>query len=452
MARKKIIIWSVWGVINVAIAAYLLTALLGDDNSVYLIGKTTDGHHQIELACNACHVEAFSGKELMQDACVRCHGDELKAVDDSHPKSKFTDPRNADRVEVLDARYCITCHREHKPELTRAMGVTLPDDYCFRCHEDVGEDRPSHMGLAFNSCATAGCHNYHDNSALYEDFLVKHAGEPTTQQTFVLPKRDFSRRWDKQQKGKLVALTSKNADAPSDMDIDPQVMSEWAATAHAKGGVNCTDCHTNRSEGGLELAWIEKPTFKQCSSCHDTEVDGFLAGKHGMRLAQKLSPMRPESARLPMQKDALGTQLGCASCHSDHRFDVRQASVDSCLSCHADDHSLDYKQSSHYRLWTDSINKTDKANTGVSCATCHLPREVHGKGDLEKIVVQHNQNLNLRPNEKMIRGVCMQCHGLGFSIDALADDDLIRRNFRGKPGKHVESIEWATKRVSEKEK
>ena len=40
------------------------------------------------------------------------------------------------------------------------------------------------------------------------------------------------------------------------------------------------------------------------------------------------------------------------------------------------------------------------------------------------IFTSHNQSDGLRPNEKMIRPVCLDCHGLGFAIDALADDDL----------------------------
>ena len=61
------------------------------------------------------------------------------------------------------------------------------------------------------------------------------------------------------------------------------------------------------------------------------------------------------------------------------------------------------------------------ANTGVSCATCHLPREPHREGDEEVVRVQHNQNDNRRPNEKMMRNVCLKCHGAQFSLDALAD-------------------------------
>lgn len=85
----------------------------------------------------------------------------------------------------------------------------------------------------------------------------------------------------------------------------------------------------------------------------------------------------------------------------------------------------------------------------VSCATCHLPRETRRVKGHEKVWVNHNQNHNLRPNEKMIRSVCMDCHGLGFAIDALADQDLIQRNFTGRPAERIPSIEMAIKREQE---
>ena len=64
-----------------------------------------------------------------------------------------------------------------------------------------------------------------------------------------------------------------------------------------------------------------------------------------------------------------------------------------------------------------------------------------------KVATNHNQNDNLRPNEKMVRTVCLDCHGLGFSLDSLADAGLVGRNFSGTPAVHVESIEWALRRV-----
>ena len=153
-----------------------------------------------------------------------------------------------------------------------------------------------------------------------------------------------------------------------------------------------------------------------------------------------------------MRKQAHNKQINCVTCHNDHKFDVDHAAVDACLSCHNDKHSLAYKDSSHYQLWLKSRSEKKLSDTGVSCATCHLPRttkKLHGK---QFVVVQHNQNDNLRPNEKMIRSACMNCHGLGFSIDALADEKLIANNFQGRPGKHIASIEMAQKYAVQKRK
>lgn len=150
------------------------------------------GHHQIEIACAVCHTEPYCGDAVLQSACVECHGEALKAAEDSHPKRLFTDPHNADRVAVVDARRCVACHREHRPRLTRAMGVTIADDHCFYCHAEIAEERPSHRGFAPEGCASAGCHNYHDNRALYEDFLVKHLDEPETLPQALLPRRNWA--------------------------------------------------------------------------------------------------------------------------------------------------------------------------------------------------------------------------------------------------------------------
>lgn len=162
-----------------------------------------------------------------------------------------------------------------------------------------------------------------------------------------------------------------------------------------------------------------------------------------MRLVQKLSPMQPALARIPMNRDASEKALTCTTCHKAHRFDTREAAVEACLSCHNDTHSRTYKGSPHFRLWQAERANRAPAGTGVSCATCHLPREVHKQEDLDAVQVQHNQNDNLRPNEKMIRGVCMHCHELGFSIDALAEFKLINNNFTGQPARHMKSLDWA---------
>jgi hypothetical protein len=156
--------------------------------------------------------------------------------------------------------------------------------------------------------------------------------------------------------------------------------------------------------------------------------------------------MRPALARLPMKHDALDRELNCQSCHAAHRFNTRAAAVESCLACHDDPHSRAYRDSPHFELWRTELAGHAPAGTGVSCATRHLPRTFHRIDGKEILHVQHNQNQNLQPNEKMIRAVCVHCHGLGFAIDALADVTLILNNFNGPPAVHIPSLEWVGRR------
>jgi hypothetical protein len=166
-----------------------------------------------------------------------------------------------------------------------------------------------------------------------------------------------------------------------------------------------------------------------------------------MRLERGLPPMRPNLARLPMKSGAGDAELSCGSCHSAHTFDTRPAASTACLTCHDDGHSLAFVGSPHGRLWSDELEGRAPAGSGVSCATCHLPREPRTESSAEAVVVQHNQNRNLRPNEKMVRTVCLNCHGLEFTLDALADPRLIETNFTGQPARHVDSVGMAGRRI-----
>ncbi|MDQ8203703.1 cytochrome c3 family protein [Pelagicoccus sp. SDUM812003] len=405
--------------------------------SAFLPGATSHGHHQIELQCSACHSDDMG---LRPNACTDCHQAELKRANDSHPKAKFLDPRNADRVEILDARNCVTCHREHSPETTLEMGLTLPADYCFFCHQDIEEDRPTHKGLPFDSCSTAGCHNYHDNTALYEDFLEQHLNDkPFAEDPRKLPKNHYH-GWSEENRRQ--PLGASDRDSPDDVAFTQSVVYDWSLSAHAKAGVNCSDCH--EPEGA---AFVEKPGFAACQSCHDYETETFLESMHGMRLAAGLSPMTPALAEIPMHQSAAHKELSCVACHDAHSSDVQFASRQACISCHDSEHVNNYRGSLHAELWTKELAGEGPPDSGVSCATCHFPRvERNEFGEVSNRVL-HNQNETLRPNEKMIRPVCLQCHGLGFAIDALADQDLIRSNFQGRPQVHVESLEMVEEKL-----
>lgn len=463
---KTVLLWLIWTALTVPVGLYALaTIVYGGNRSFFLIGKTTSGHHQIELACDGCHTSVFGDAEVLQDACMKCHGAELKAANDTHPKSKFTDPRNADRTEVLDARYCVTCHQEHRPGVTRAMGVTLPNDYCYLCHHDVADDRPSHQGLAFTTCASAGCHRFHDNRALYQDFLVKHAGEPAHFDAQLVELVDYL----KEKEGAAAAakpLTTKDADAPPERLGNATVVADWVRDRHAQVGVNCSGCHTTKDDPSR---WIAAPSRDQCKGCHTHQATTFVEGRHGMRLREDLvvsndgpfglftkttlTPMKPELARLPMKAKAHGTELTCNTCHSAHKYERTTAKVEACAGCHDDAHTRAYFASPHYELHKRESAGSLPRGSGVSCATCHMPATVMRSDDGAKAVfATHNQNDNLRPNEKMVRSACGHCHGLQFTLDALADQALVANNFKGRPTVHIPTIVWAQKRARERRK
>ena len=448
--RKRRTLWVLWIATSLVLGIVLAAWLQGQANRrFFLPGPTSHGHHQVELACGACHGNPFGGGEVIQDACINCHGKELKTSKDAHPKSKFTDPRNADRIKNLDATLCVTCHVEHRPEITLKMQLTRPVDYCVSCHRDIAEHRPSHQGMAFNTCADAGCHNFHDNRALYEDFLLKHAHEPWLRDPRELPPRELL-DWFITTTGTVPnPLSQAEADQPREVKANGALLHDWASSTHARAGVNCSGCHQAKAAGNT-ATWVDKPSYKACQGCHEPEAKGFLAGKHGMRLVQNLSPMQLAMARIPMRQDAAHRELSCTSCHGAHRFDTRFAAADACLGCHADEHSLAFKQSPHGQLWAHELKGELTDGAGVSCSSCHMPRIQWDDGMYNtRTAVEHNQNDTLRPNEKMIRPVCLHCHGMEFAIDALADPVLIRNNFEGRPGRHVKSIDMALRRLEE---
>ncbi|MCB1669017.1 MAG: cytochrome c3 family protein [Porticoccaceae bacterium] len=438
-------LWLLWLMITLSGAGYYAYQItLSDDKSEFLIGETSYGHYQIEMSCETCHTDPFGGTEVLQNACTNCHAEELERAHDSHPRKKFTDPREAFRLETIDARYCISCHKEHHQDRTHSMGVTLPDDYCFYCHQETVKERESHKGLTFDSCASAGCHNFHDNRALYENFLVSNAGQPWLLEIARISAPSAAATFARAH----ISDTEVNFMEQKARFVDETT--HWQGSSHANAGVDCGGCHATGEQRDM---WIDKPEVGQCKTCHIHEVEGFSAGKHGMRLSTAVmgydGAISPSESPLLFKKESLDVQHGCNSCHSAHSFDTKTASVDSCVGCHNDEHTLSFLSSPHGQLWQKHIAGDLDNSEAVSCATCHMPRmsrKINGK---EAIFVEHNQNDNFRPNEKMIRPVCMNCHGLGFTIDALADRELIKNNFSGKPGTHIESIEWSIERLKD---
>lgn len=434
---KRTIWWLIATLLLLIVGGFAMTNQEGD-REFFMPGPSIDGHYQIESQCELCH-EGFGG--IRQKNCLDCHSEELVQVADSHGLKKFRDPRNTVDLDKINVKKCRVCHVDHKPARTREMGVTIAQDFCMHCHGDIDQERPTHKDLSDDSCGD--CHNYHDNTDLNEGFLAKHLDEPHTLDAPVVPLRDYMAFYNRFGNKETGSLTANQHDAPKQFTRHHLAVEVWAKSSHAKSGVNCSDCHRNEKTS----KWDDRVDIKSCKRCHSEQVKGFYESRHGMRLAQNLSAMTPYKGRLEMHDKNLHSSLGCESCHKSHEYTTDESVFEACVACHKDDHTIAYKNSKHYDLLMAERAGDIAEGSGVSCATCHFPREYRSEGDKQFVVVQHNQNANLRPRSKQIKSVCIHCHGLGFTLDALADDELAKNNYQGQPSVHLESLEMVKDRI-----
>jgi predicted CXXCH cytochrome family protein len=400
--------------ISIGMTLSLSTAFMLDRRGVFLPGRTSDGHHTIEQSCNSCHVPFAA---VPNKNCSVCHAAEIK--EDTHPVKLFDDPRWADMLQKVNALECVNCHREH--EVT-GRGVTVDKGFCYPCHDDVTVKRESHKNLSPLSCWDGGCHNYHDNTALNIAFLSKRLGGTAIAPVgAVLERPAFP-----------VAAEPEPPDAPAERATSAEILRAWRASAHAQRSVNCSDCHGNQ-------VFDSVPGALSCTRCHASEVESFGRGKHGAGQALKLAALTPPDARRPMNVKASERRLTCAACHDPHGVDTRKAAAEACLGCHADRHSQSFRESKHGRLFFQESGARPSA-TGVSCATCHMPRTRLNGEKNGRVVVNHNNSWTLLPRDRMVKEVCLACHDLEFSINSIFDERLIQNNFQGVPTRRHETL------------
>ena len=390
-------------IVALGICFFYLTSM--DNNPELLIGHATDGHHQIINECSACHTTAFPTADDIQDSCTNCHAEEVAPDIDTHPMRVFNDPRAFEQLEKINAKQCITCHGEHNLDESREMGVKLQEDMCVACHEEILADVSSHSNFEFTSCSDAGCHNYHNNTALKESYLEKHLYEPD-----LLIEKDV-----------IEFINSiSSSDTTSELTLDP-LNSDHSDLNLA----SCDQCHVKNSDVINDT--LTSPA--NCENCHSNQTNEFTKGKHGMSFGSK--PI--SQARLKMDSRKDHDNVSCNSCHIPHKASIK-VDTNTCLSCHDDEHSNNFNNSKHSKITIEGVPMT--------CSTCHLPQ-------LAKHT-NHNQSRNLRPIENMVRTVCSDCHGLQFVLDSLSNESVLNSNFSIKPTNHVESLDMVIKKSSKR--
>ncbi|MEM9904648.1 MAG: cytochrome c3 family protein [Cyanobacteria bacterium P01_D01_bin.44] len=217
-----------------------------------------------------------------------------------------------------------------------------------------------------------------------------------------------------------------------------EITGQWETSAHALNDVNCASCHQDSETN----AFVAEPDHESCQSCHEDSVNTFLLGKHGIRLLEGETPLTPAMARLPMKHDAFQKQMTCNACHNVHSIDTVQASVDACLTCHNDTHSLNYKNSKHAELFAAEGELPRPGATAVTCATCHLPRISTSSSEETAVVkVNHNNTYTLKPQDRMVGDVCMNCHGVEYAYNSIFDAELVEANFDRPPTLELETFD-----------
>lgn len=205
-----------------------------------------------------------------------------------------------------------------------------------------------------------------------------------------------------------------------------EINQRWQSSVHALNDINCSSCHQDRQTKAV----VSQPNHESCRSCHEQAVETFLLGKHGIRLQEEQTPLNPAMAHLPMKPEAANKVMNCNTCHDVHSVNTVQASVDSCLSCHNDDHSLNYQKSKHGQLFASKAKTLPRPDAeSVTCATCHLPRQP-SDGESATVLVNHNNTFTLLPRDRMVKEVCMNCHGMEYSFNNIFDDEVVEADFK----------------------
>ncbi len=216
--------------------------------------------------------------------------------------------------------------------------------------------------------------------------------------------------------------------------VSPDIVHQFAASAMARSGVNCEDCHVvpRGAPGGHEhesFVITSSPTPARCARCHVRETNEFAGSRHAgpawvalTGFADFTAAQRAEVERIPEltrgpngvptatrnavfdlegpsvtvaacqvchgigKPNADGSVGNCNKCHLRHEFSLAQArKPEVCGQCHlGPDHPQDeiYRESAHGVLYATEGDKwnwaqrpgrlTTEDMPAPTCATCHL--------------------------------------------------------------------------------
>ncbi|MFO0969841.1 MAG: DmsE family decaheme c-type cytochrome [Gemmataceae bacterium] len=188
----------------------------------------------------------------------------------------------------------------------------------------------------------------------------------------------------------------------------------WRTSAHAHGGVSCTDCHkshysvppgTKATEVGVSTDTPAKTKTVSFQEAMKDAVDWVALREasqalraRGPQTCYRCHQQTEELQRIAHPHQILGPNgFDCKTCHDPHGNLKAESRTDLCLQCHKGHPTMAWKSSPH-------------ALHGVACVDCHNP---HPSTELPRFLDSRHAKLD-RPKRLPMSvqdpDVCTPCH------------------------------------------
>ncbi len=219
----------------------------------------------------------------------------------------------------------------------------------------------------------------------------------------------------------------------------PGLFQSWVESKHANNGVNCITCHIDHQAASDQKAMVFPD---KCGQCHPKQLQEFQKSRHSigfdrMRIQGEYLGI-PHEIRSAFCERCHLVQKRCNSCHTSHRFSLKEArDPDACGCCHLGPdhpHKEMYETSLHGTIY----KITQDPERAPRCVTCHMPKGSHNASfgiargpagtrspvvDLEGVPISKEKEERRR--EEMV-GVCTKCHSKRFAQEQLENADQVK--------------------------
>jgi len=222
-------------------------------------------------------------------------------------------------------------------------------------------------------------------------------------------------------------------------EVTPGLFQSWVESKHAKNGVHCMTCHIDHQAATEQKSMVFPD---KCGECHKKQLEDFQESRHSigferMRIQGEYLGI-PEEIRAAFCERCHSIEKKCNSCHTSHRFSLKEArDPDACSTCHLGPdhpHKEMYETSLHGTIY----KLTQNPDRAPRCVTCHMPEGSHNSSfgiargpagtrspvvDLKEVPISKEEQERRR--QEML-GVCTGCHSRRFAQEQLENADQVK--------------------------